>query len=131
MRERLAEEERKSSQLQQLVQQMQTKSFQQFTSLNGELLGGGDMSSSKSLLMEAKDLRMKQLENQINQLQEELNVTKNTIQRTNNMSNENFDASSISNHTSPKQNSSSAASSNSQLELLRNNEKFYKEKVLI
>jgi hypothetical protein len=76
---------------------------------------------------------MKQLENQVNMLQEELNATKNSIQR-NNLSNDNFETS-HSNHCSPKQNnhnhSSPAASSNaSQIELLRNNEKFYKEKVI-
>lgn len=66
---------------------------------------------------------MKQLENQVNQLQEELTVTKNSIQR-NNLSNDNFETP-FSNHASPKQ----SPASSSQIELLRTNEKFFKEKV--
>jgi hypothetical protein len=154
LRERLSEEERKNLQLQQFVQQLQQQKSSLINQLsinsnsnnflNGELnlsLNNNSINNdSKSfttnnntLLMEAKDSRMKQLENQVNQLQEELNATKNSINR-NHLSNESYDITS-SIHVSPQQHQQSnhlspASSNSSQLEQLRANEKFFKEKVI-
>jgi hypothetical protein len=154
LRERLSEEERKNLQLQQFVQQLQQQKSSLINQLsinsnsnnflNGELnlsLNNNNINNdSKSfttnnnnLLMEAKDSRMKQLENQVNQLQEELNATKNSINR-NHLSNESYDITS-SIHVSPQQHQQSnhlspASSTSSQLEQLRANEKFFKEKVI-
>ena len=155
LRERLSEEERKNLQLQQFVQQLQQQksslinqlSINSNNFLNGELnlsLNNNNnnninndsksfTTNNNTLLMEAKDSRMKQLENQVNQLQEELNATKNSINR-NHLSNESYDITS-SIHVSPQQHQQSnhlspASSTSSQLEQLRANEKFFKEKVI-
>ena len=89
-----------------------------------------------------KDARTKQLESQVHQLQEELNATKASLQRSvNNLSSENFDGSNNAGMTtsmiSNAVNSSSCSPhhpptshpSTAQLELLKSNEKFLKEKI--
>lgn len=115
LRERLQEEERKSEQLKQVVQQLQQ---QKPTSYDN-------------------DSHVKHLESQIKSLQDELNLTKNSMQRSiHNLSNENCENSSgiQSSHVSPQHSSKQGSLSNnisttSQFDLLKANEKFLKEKI--
>lgn len=118
LRDRLQEEERKNEQLRQCIQQLQIQ--------------------QKTSVYETSDTctQIKQLENQVKTLQEELSASKNAMQRSVHSSlNENYESTGFnSSHVSPqhvKQNSSltNSLTSSSQLDLIKSNEKFLKEKI--